>query len=644
MSPIPVSPSSTQPRLLIISSCTGEKASKPANQLTLEDFQAGSEHLLERGAELRDTSLPAGELYTGSQHLQLMDGLRLLRAKQPQLDVTLKIISAGFGLINEDQMIPPYEVTFNTMSTRDVNTWAQTLHIHEDLNAAIATADIVVFLLGENYLRAAKLPLEARADQTFVFLVSGKVAERLPQHAAKQVVMPLGNPDAKSFKYGLVGLKGFLFKQLAQELSRNPAALLEWHEHPTSVLTFLESRRGQTNTTQTALFELPAAAVTLHMHRAGLNYNPDGLDTAAFFPPSQHTLTHPPRTRFTVVINNRDKLRVGNERRRLWHFLEQTPRGFLTSLKYHHTNNEPLPGSPEGDIYDCGAWSYKHEPYPILNKKDGPLTAELALRMFDACQVHNRDILVAPDMMILGDEDAPTKARKLQVTLEMAKDFIKLARGRRAMAVAHGEFEDRHRMIEAFLEMGYTHIALGGLAMKSSRDPKFVYQCVQDLLSYRKHLPELYVHVLGVSSIKWAGTLTRLGVDSFDGSSMYMTAFTGGNFLRYDPTSPEILRKYHIVANPLWSDELPECPCPACTVMRQEGWDTRAQGGKADDPSGRPYNGGNEANMGRAVHNINMYLRALNDVQARVMAGDETLLIARHMPMTTSPDVQLVGA
>ena len=63
--------------------------------------------------------------------------------------------------------------------------------------------------------------------------------------------------------------------------------------------------------------------------------------------------------------------------------------------------------------------------------------------------------------------------------------------------------------------------------------------------------------------------------------------------------------------------------------MREEGWDTRAQGGKTKDTSGRPYNGGNEANMGRAVHNINMYLRALQDVQARVTAGDESLLVKR---------------
>jgi len=188
--------------------------------------------------------------------------------------------------------------------------------------------------------------------------------------------------------------------------------------------------------------------------------------------------------------------------------------------------------------------------------------------------------------------------------------------------------------MEQYLEMGYSHIALGSLAMKSSRNPYFVYQCVEDALSYRRQVPDLYIHVLGVSSITWAATLTHLGVDSFDGSSMYMQAFTAATFMRYVPNSPRLLHKYRVVENRPWSDELPPCDCPACEAMRTEGWDTRAQGGTHGNLA-RPYNGGNEANMGRAVHNINMYLRALQDVQARILAGDEQLLVKRDRYQAT---------
>ena len=35
-------------RILILTSCTGKKKSKPKNQLTIEDFRVGNEHLNNR--------------------------------------------------------------------------------------------------------------------------------------------------------------------------------------------------------------------------------------------------------------------------------------------------------------------------------------------------------------------------------------------------------------------------------------------------------------------------------------------------------------------------------------------------------------------------------------------------------------------
>lgn len=54
------------PRVLVITSCTGEKCSKPDNQLILEDFR-DVKRLRDREAELADFACPAGELYTGPQ-------------------------------------------------------------------------------------------------------------------------------------------------------------------------------------------------------------------------------------------------------------------------------------------------------------------------------------------------------------------------------------------------------------------------------------------------------------------------------------------------------------------------------------------------------------------------------------------------
>lgn len=629
------------PRLLVVSSCTGAKLHKPPQQLTLADFQLGPEHVKQREQELAPFCTSAKRMYTGLQHQQVSQGFDLLHQRKDVLS-RLQIISAGYGLIDQYQFIAPYEVTFNDLNSREVKTWSQQLQIHEALNAQIKDFDVVIFLLGENYLKSAALPLESRPDQSFLFLASGGSAAVLPAHHAKQAVLPLVNRDAQRFGYGMVGLKGFLFHQLARAIVEDPARLWEWHGNPQAAVDHLErwqaGRAGPTLLSE-VVKPVPDAVIQappVTIHRQNLQFNPEGLSAEEFYPPAQHVLPVLPRARFTVVVNNRDKLKLTKgystpHMERLWHFIEQAPRGYLTSLKYHNAQSDALPLSPEGNIFDCGAWSYKSEPYPILKRRDGPLTPESTMQLFaDAGARPGIDLIVSPDMMIL-DQDTPEEARrKIDVSLQFAKDMQPLAPDHRLMAVTHGTFEQRHEMMERYLDLGYRHIALGSLAMKSSQNPYFVYQCVEDALQYRQHFPELYIHVLGVSSIKWAATLTHLEVDSFDGSSMYMQAFTAGSFMRYVPNSEKLLHKYRIVENAPWSDELPPCPCLACEAMRAEGWDTRAQGGKLNDPSGRPYNGGNEANMGRAVHNINMYLRALQDVQARVLQGDESLLVKRE--------------
>lgn len=67
-----------QPRVLIVTSCTGEKRFKPTNQLRLEDFQDKA-RLKFREAELAEFAQSAAQMYTGQQHLRAMEGIQLLR-------------------------------------------------------------------------------------------------------------------------------------------------------------------------------------------------------------------------------------------------------------------------------------------------------------------------------------------------------------------------------------------------------------------------------------------------------------------------------------------------------------------------------------------------------------------------------------
>lgn len=137
----------SSPRILIITSCTGKKHHKATNQLTIEDFK-DTERLRERTESLSEFSCPSGQMYTGLQHLRLMEGVDILRSLPPKADarglatatlshfgkeaVDVKIISAGYGLIPEDKAIVPYSVTFNSMKNDEVYSWGNYLRIHED--------------------------------------------------------------------------------------------------------------------------------------------------------------------------------------------------------------------------------------------------------------------------------------------------------------------------------------------------------------------------------------------------------------------------------------------------------------------------------------------------------------------------------
>ena len=102
-------------RILVITSCTGRKKYKPANQLQLEDFLSVERRGV-RSTELKSFETSAAEMYTGQQHRYLMAGLEKVWEVYGSAVVDLHIISAGYGLLAEDDDIVPYNVTFSGLT------------------------------------------------------------------------------------------------------------------------------------------------------------------------------------------------------------------------------------------------------------------------------------------------------------------------------------------------------------------------------------------------------------------------------------------------------------------------------------------------------------------------------------------------
>jgi hypothetical protein len=199
-------------RILIITSCTGEKVSSPANQLTLEDFAQGGPHLEAREKELKDFELPAGEIYTGQQHVRLMRGIAAHRntANGKPATVALHILSAGYGMIAADQLVVPYECTFTGMKTKELRQWADKLQVPQGFRDAVGPKyDFGLVLLGDNYLNACALDAKVDFGGPTLLFCGTATAKKLPPMNDVRVVA-ISNPEATRFSCGLVALKGEL--------------------------------------------------------------------------------------------------------------------------------------------------------------------------------------------------------------------------------------------------------------------------------------------------------------------------------------------------------------------------------------------------------------------------------------------------
>lgn len=110
-------------KILIITSCTKDKVIPPLgpnlHQLTTDQLwdERDDDRVTRNFGVLDEYRVPASQLYHGRQHLQLMQGVNLLRQTFSHAVVDLKIISAGFGLVSEEQPLPPYNATFADLSS-----------------------------------------------------------------------------------------------------------------------------------------------------------------------------------------------------------------------------------------------------------------------------------------------------------------------------------------------------------------------------------------------------------------------------------------------------------------------------------------------------------------------------------------------
>lgn len=224
-------------RIRILTSCTGRKRFKPQNQLTYTDFVDDGSHLQHREHELNQYCLPAAQMYTGQQHVRLMEGIRAVREiESSPLSVELFILSAGYGLIAEDRQIAPYECTFNSLSAGQSEELMQRTGSVERFHEMVQQpSDLNLILLGNSYLRFLNISSSLRVASPTLFIAGKNTAERLLEVPMVQT-LSLTNYDAQRFSCGMVGLKGEIASRMLRRLSMDTSVVPKLLNNPRNVL------------------------------------------------------------------------------------------------------------------------------------------------------------------------------------------------------------------------------------------------------------------------------------------------------------------------------------------------------------------------------------------------------------------------
>lgn len=202
-------------RILIIDQCSGSK-DVPGSASTFnaaEIDEHGREGLLARNGV---PAIPARRLYSGRQQAYIGSAVDRLRAAGDSVDRLF--ISAGFGLVDEETRLPPYEVTFNKMNGDAIDEQAAGLGIPSDVREAIRTAppyDVVILALGSDYYRACDLEaaLDALPDETIGVVFN---QEDLAAGRENVVAIPARTTNAKEQGTIVVALKGRYLQNFAR--------------------------------------------------------------------------------------------------------------------------------------------------------------------------------------------------------------------------------------------------------------------------------------------------------------------------------------------------------------------------------------------------------------------------------------------
>jgi hypothetical protein len=581
-------------RILIITSCTGEKAVESDEQLTLDDFRQGGAHLKAREKSLGKLQMPAADLYTGQHHVRLMRGINSIEGngRAQEFTIDLKILSAGYGFVERHKKLPPYECTFQGMGAKKLDEWADALGTPEQFRKILeAPYDLALILLSDDYLRACRLNETVSFGGHTLLLCGNSVAKKLPNVPHLQPFV-VSTPETKRFACGLLALKGEIGGRILHGLSEGDFTLAELKKPTFDLKKALDKASTQGSKTavkkvHTPTTSLPKPRFTVHTPRksAQIQYFipewDDRVDPNYDFQndgitPDRDPYNHDVYAHEIYKKPNYDGILVSKS------VIEdnQTKKSRIQAIGIHAHVRVPRSFPVMGD---CGAFNY-------IDAIEPPYETEETVRFYQALDFDfgvSIDHLIVPQHMQIQryvlvneagnekrltdsefeqlkkygvkvtkgrpskklfeveqevftwpEDDLTEVKRRWKLTLENAEAFICEHKRQKAtfvpIAGCQGwDVDSQTEMFAMQQDMGYSYIALGGLVRSQTRD---IVEVLESVDRIRK--PSTKIHLFGVARPEAIPTFMKLGVNSIDSARFLRQAWLSAtsNYYSGDPT------------------------------------------------------------------------------------------------------------
>jgi hypothetical protein len=217
-------------RTLVITPCTAKKrgdVAEPARAADLSDPERRSQ----AEARLDAFAQRAIAMYTGTHHQAVVSGLRTVWERWGPEVMDLAILSGGYGLLPADEVIIPYDVTFDEFEGQALADWAARLHIPERTSSLASNYDLIFLLLSGRYLAVLDLPLEVLGSVQQIVLTEQDSLGLVPPAANIHPFVAAGAVAARRWHVKAPHVRGFLFGRLCKQIVHHGPGVLEWLYH-----------------------------------------------------------------------------------------------------------------------------------------------------------------------------------------------------------------------------------------------------------------------------------------------------------------------------------------------------------------------------------------------------------------------------